>query len=111
MPYFEVELTAVDWRREEEARAERGYTSVTDHEDDLERPMEHDFPPLLPAPEIQTFPVSIPLEAIREYYPRRPGRDGSLRTGTRIVFLNGSARPVQETYDEVKAKIAAARGH
>jgi len=98
MSYLEIELTAVDWRNE-------GYQAPALHvveEDDLERPVEETAPD-----PVRTYPITVNLDDLREYYPRRP-RNGNPRTGTRLVFKNGAGRPVQESYAEVKSKVAAA---
>lgn len=54
------------------------------------------------APEGTYFPVMVNPEDLREFYPRRDGR-----TGTRLVYKNGSARPVRETFADVVAALAA----
>ena len=49
-----------------------------------------------------TAPTMINVDHIRSLNVRK-----GQRVGTRIVFINGTALPVTELYDEVKAKIAA----
>lgn len=102
MSYLEIELTAADWRSESASQgdASAGPALHVVGEDDLEREVVEEIPQ--PAP--QTFLVTINVDDIREFYPRK----GS-RPGTRIVFRNGAARPVKESYADVRAKIAAAR--
>ena len=46
-------------------------------------------------------PIMVFENDLREYYPRR-----GERSGTRLVYRSGAARPVKETYEEVKAKFA-----
>lgn len=59
--------------------------------DDLERPV-----PVT----VYTYPKRINVASIREWYPRKNNKQG-----TRIVFANGSAAIVKETFDEVTALI------
>jgi hypothetical protein len=54
------------------------------------------------APEGLYFPVTIYEDDVREFYQRKGGR-----SGTRIVYKNGAARPVKESYAEVKAAFAS----
>lgn len=100
MSYFEIELTAVNWRNEP-APSDGPQLRVVG-EDELEQPVEEEVTPSQP----ETYPVTINVYDIREYYPRRRGR-----VGTRVVFKNGAARPVTEAYADVRAKIAAARAN
>lgn len=51
-----------------------------------------------------TDPVTLQVEAIRCFYKRRENRG----PGTRITFTDGNGFAVSESYDEVKAKVAAA---
>ena len=53
----------------------------------------------------ETCSGMINVEDIRDFYPRRPHRDGTPRVGTRIVFKNGAGQPVTNSYDEVKGLI------
>jgi len=53
----------------------------------------------------ETCQGMINVEDIRDFYPRRPHRDGTARIGTRIVFKNGAGQPVTNSYDEVKGLI------
>ena len=118
-----VELTAIDldketrWLRElarQQAEASEGravnFRDVDFSEDDLERPIAQSEE--APAPDADTD-LSNPPEGvytsilvfendIRELYPRRGDRQG-----TRIVYRSGAARPVKESYAEVKAAFAA----
>lgn len=50
-----------------------------------------------------TQPVVIDAEQVRDFYPRKQGR-----VGTRILFRNGSALAVTDSFDEVKSKVRAA---
>ena len=50
--------------------------------------------------------VVINTEDVREFYPRRHGKQG-----TRIVYKNSSGCPVADLYATVKARIAEATGH
>lgn len=68
--------------------------------DELERPVTATPAPAAPAQE--GFPITINAEDVREFYPRKGGR-----TGTRIVYKNGAARPVLEAYEEVVGKFAS----
>lgn len=104
MPHL-VELTAIDWRNEQQPA---GPQLRVVGEDDLEQPTEEGEISAAAAPaQATTYPITVNIDDLREYYPRRRGRNG-----TRLVFKNGAGRPVTETYDAVKAKIAAAtRSH
>lgn len=51
----------------------------------------------------ETTPVILDATQVRNFYPRKGGRPG-----TRILFRNGSALPVTETFDEVEQKIREA---
>ena len=53
----------------------------------------------------ETCSGMINVEDIRDFYPRRPHRDGTPRVGTRIVFKNGAGQPVTNSFDEVKGLI------
>jgi hypothetical protein len=110
MPNF-VTLTAVDDAREKtwlhtlEAIANR---ALDLDEDDLELPITNGtanpaIPPATEAPEGVYWPVDINPDDVREYYPRREGR-----SGTRIVYKNGAARPVRESIAEVRAALRPA---
>jgi hypothetical protein len=46
--------------------------------------------------------VAVNFDDVREFYPRKPDRDGRPRLGTRIVFKNGAGRPVTESFDRVR---------
>ena len=46
----------------------------------------------------ETKAVAVNVDQVRSYYPRTGGKPG-----TRIVFLNGSAQPVTEPFDQVDA--------
>lgn len=48
-----------------------------------------------------TKPVAVDPSQVRNFYPRRGNR-----IGTRIMFHNGSALPVSETFDEVAGKLS-----
>ena len=50
---------------------------------------------------IESTPVSINVEAIRCFYPRRDNRPG-----TRITFTDGGGFAVTELYDAVAAAVA-----
>jgi hypothetical protein len=102
MSYLEIELTAVDWRNEPPPNQPALHVVG---EDDLELPVEEEATPAA-TPQVTTYPITVNIDDIREYYPRRP-RNGVARTGTRLVFKNGAGRPVQEVYADVRAKIAA----
>ena len=103
-----IELYAIDLRREDEVLSQNGtpiYEVVAAAEqareaedrfdeliyDDLERPVPIAVPISV---------VSIAVDHIREFYPRKKAM-----TGTRIVFQNGSATIVKESYDEVKTAL------
>jgi hypothetical protein len=103
MPHL-VELTAINWRSEQHPATPQ--LRVVG-EDDLELPVDGEESPAPAAPpQAETYPITVNIDDIREYYPRRRGR-----SGTRLVFKNGAGRPVTEAYDVVKAKIAALRLH
>lgn len=70
-----------------------------DSVDDLERPVAETAPS--DTAKSIFFPVTINPADVREFYPRKGDR-----VGTRIVYMNGAARPVKETYAEVAAKFA-----
>jgi hypothetical protein len=93
-----IELTAIDLDKE----GQQAYHNVVAL-DDLERPVatpaDPDTDPY--------FPITVNVDDVREYYPRHGQVNGRPRIGTRIVYMNGAARPVKETYDEVKAKFAS----
>lgn len=111
-----IEVTAIDLMAEKTAYGAMleasgvGYPAMQQgEEDDLEQPISP-APAAAPAtcapfatPESACFPAMICLDDVREFYPRQ----GGWRQGTRIVFKNGAARPVKETYDEIKAKFAS----
>ena len=99
-----VEVTAIDLEAEADAyRAARGSQLAIVGEDDLERPAPETTPAEVTLPDSVYFPDMIDATDVREFYPRR--KEG--RTGTRIVFKNGAARPVKEAYAEMKAKFAS----
>ena len=117
-----VELTAIDLPKERDwLNAQRrnaqpaAFREVEFNEDDLERPMttgaedEGDDTPSTEAPIDFSnppsgvySPIMVFENDLREYYPRR-----GERSGTRLVYRSGAARPVKESYEEVKAKFAA----
>lgn len=99
-----VELTAVNLELEDEMSRPAPQVSAGEQLDDLERPVAEAPPAVTEVgePESLYFPVTIYEDDIREFYPRKKGK-----TGTRIVYKNGAARPVKETYAEVKDKFAA----
>lgn len=51
----------------------------------------------------QTKPVALDPDKVRDFYPRREPR-----VGTRLVFANGSALAVTETFDVVWDMMASA---
>ena len=63
--------------------------------DELEMPVE---------PTVETSPMMVNVDQIREFYPRVNNKPG-----TRIVFLNGAGWPVKETFDEVQSAINGTR--
>lgn len=101
-----IELVAIDLASERAVdEYNRMQASSSSHlrvvgEDDLEQPVTEAVEPA-PAPQLVTHAITIYEDQIREFYPRKRGKEG-----TRIVLINGgSAWIVQETYDEVKAKL------
>ena len=99
-----LELNAIDLRAEREAQEQGGIiaylpapTGLSDDRfsgldyDDLERPVPINVP---------IYPVQIAVNQIREFYPRKNNV-----VGTRIVYPNGAATVVKETYDEVKTAL------
>ena len=62
--------------------------------------LDEDEIPTIAAPTVETSPMMVNVDKIREIYSRRDGRPG-----TRVVFENGAGWPVTESYDEVRAKI------
>ena len=62
--------------------------------------LDEDEIPTIAPPTVDTSPMMVNVEQIREIYERRDNRPG-----TRIVFTNGAGWPVTESYDEVRAKI------
>lgn len=108
MPKF-IELNAIDLRREAEVLDRNQNAAISyarmpspsgapgerfaglDY-DDLERPIPVTVP---------VYPAYIAVEAVREFYKRKPDQNGNEREGTRIVFLNGAATIVKETVIEV----------
>ena len=116
-----VELTAIDlskesaWLNALRRNAQpAAFREVEFSEDDLERPVttgtEEEETVAAPAAPLDTSnppegvysPIMVFENDLREYYPRR-----GERSGTRLVYRSGAARPVKESYDEVKAKFAA----
>jgi hypothetical protein len=114
-----VELTAIDIRIEAGVLRSQNQgggpeLDLDDEEmDDLERPvrparpgnvvpLNTALPSVADAPEGMYSPVAVFSNDIREFYPRKDGK-----IGTRIVFINGSARIVKELYAEVKSKFEA----
>ena len=59
--------------------------------DDLEQPV---------TPSVDTSPMMVNVDQVREFYPRKGGKPG-----TRIVFLNGAGWPVTETFEQVSGLI------
>jgi len=104
-----IELTAIDLDIERNFRSPDEALQPETQLDDLEQPVAGPAPTPAPAgdPPGLYFPISVKAEDIREYYPRKAENNGTPRVGTRIVYENGSARPVKETYAEVKAKLAS----
>lgn len=51
---------------------------------------------------LETYPVDINVANIRSYYPRRKT---GYHQGTRIVYANGSADIVKETFTEVQTAV------
>ena len=98
MPKF-VELTAVDTAVERNRSSGFSFAGRTIGEDDLEQPV---AAAALPAPEGLYFPIAVFVDDVKEFYPRKGDKPG-----TRIVYKNGAARPVKETYAEVKAAFAS----
>ena len=45
--------------------------------------------------------TAINVSSIRSFNVRKPQRDGTPRVGTRIVFENKTALPVQDLFEEV----------
>ena len=45
--------------------------------------------------------TAINVDQIRSFNVRKPQRDGTPRVGTRIVFVNKTALPVQDLFEEV----------
>lgn len=110
-------LTAIDLEMEKDhLRRLRTNISVGSRvlsEDDLEQPITEPPAAPQPAPEVPEgvyYPIQVYQDDLREYYPRRPSRDGQIRVGTRLIYRNGAARPVKETFEEVK-RLFAARDH
>lgn len=113
-----VELTAIDlnaersWLRAVAEATSGGARTVDFDEDDLEQPLRDPDEGTAPAPAASTDPATAPAGTyyaiavfesdLREFYARKGNR-----TGTRLVYRNGAARPVKETYNDVKAKFAA----
>lgn len=98
-----VNLTAVNLQVER-SQMEETITSApaTEIIDDLELPITALRGGVAtPAPEL-FYPVSINIDFIRNYYPRKGDRPG-----TRIVYPNGAAEIVKESYAEVKAAISS----
>jgi hypothetical protein len=62
--------------------------------------------PNVPEPAGLTYSVMVFENDIREIYARRHAQN---RPGSRIVYRSGAPRIVKETYEEIKAKFAAAR--
>lgn len=87
-----IELHAIDLESERRTQAPSMGTEL----DDLERPVETEAP----AAEIHFYAITVMVDALRSFYPRKHGKPG-----TRLVYHNGAAEVVTETYDEVKAKL------
>lgn len=112
-----ITLTAIDLDAEKEwlnnlrrASQPAAFRNVEFAEDDLERPIVEDDEAPAPAAnlDLSNPPNGVYSEIlvfendIREIYPRRGDR-----TGTRIVYRSGAARPVKESFADVKAKFSA----
>lgn len=54
-----------------------------------------------------TSPVMLDLEAVRNFYPRKPSAMGEPRNGTRLTFKDGAGMAVTNSYEEVKALYTA----
>lgn len=96
-----IELTAIDLDLERAQQYPNAPADTGEQLNDLEQPITEAAAPAA-EPKSIFFPVTINPADVREFYPRKNGR-----TGTRIVYMNGAARPVQETYAEVVAKFAS----
>lgn len=106
-----VELTAINLTLEKDfarlsAAAQRPRVVDADLSD-VEDAAPINPPGPVTEPEGLFYPVLIAVEDIREIYPRRSD-EGMRREGTRVVFRNSAATPVKETFEQVKAAIAAA---
>ena len=93
-----IDLTAIDLDIERDLSASTS-SATAQQVDDLERPVPEENQAPATTPASMFYPVTINPADVREFYPRK-----GARTGTRIVYMNGAARPVKETYAEVKAK-------
>jgi hypothetical protein len=111
-----LELTAIDTQIEARYLSDNNTSGreldLEDDYDDLERPATvaraTNVVPLAPLPTADEAPagmysvVSVFVNDVREFYPRKDGK-----VGTRIVYCNGAARIVKELYTEVKTGFAA----
>ena len=52
--------------------------------------------------------TAVNVAEIRSFNVRKPMRDGTPRIGTRIVFANKTALPVQDLFEEVLAMVQQA---
>lgn len=111
-----VDLTAInlsaesEWMRNLRSGSATAFRDIDFSEDDLEREMPQAEE--APAPDVDVdvsnppagvyTPIMVFENDVREIYPRRGNR-----VGTRIVYRNGAARPVKESFAEVKAAFAA----
>jgi hypothetical protein len=97
-----IELTAIDLDLERAQQYPNAPVDTGEQQlNDLEQPITEAAAPAA-EPKSILFLVTINTADVREFYPRKNGR-----TGTRIVYMNGAARPVQEPYAEVVAKFAS----
>jgi hypothetical protein len=105
-----IELTAVDLTAERDyldnQNISAGGRVLSFAEDDLEQPITDAanintavVAAMSNAPVGVYYPVMVNIGDVREFYPRK-----GARSGTRITYINGSARPVKEPFAEVKAK-------
>lgn len=109
----QVELTAVDTnietrflaglQQQQNVSQESALDFDTDDPDEAGYAEAPTTPVSAEPPAGMYFPVMVFDVDLREYYPRKEGREG-----TRLVYRNGAARIVKETFAEVKAAFAAA---
>lgn len=89
-----LELTAIDLRAERRAYEDQQLREPL--LDDLELPVSAPLPNV----EVPTRTVLINVTTVREIGPRKGGKPG-----TRIVFVNGSAQIVRESFEEVRNRL------